>query len=214
MVINCRVNAGRLSPERWEHDPEVGGGRIIGEVCHFVDLIQFITGGYPVKVFAMGMRPSGQFDRPDNVAINIEMSEGSVAAISYTSCGDKSYPRERIEVFRGGLAAAIDDFRSATCADGGRTWTTTKRLGPDKGFNAELEAFLGAVSGERSELPPFESFVAATLAAFAVEKSLREGMPVRIDTVDFMQNSRGSTYRDGSRKETAMRIADTIRPAE
>ena len=188
MVINCRVNAEFLSSERWEHDPEVGGGRIMGEVCHFIDLVQYITGGYPVKAFAMGMRPAGQFDRPDNVAINIEMSEGSVATISCTSCGDKAYPRERIEVFRGGLVAMTDDFRSVTCAEGGRTWSTKKRPGPDKGYNAEVEAFLGAVLYGRSDLPSFESFVATTLAAFAVQTSLRKGTPVGIDAAGFMES--------------------------
>jgi predicted dehydrogenase/threonine dehydrogenase-like Zn-dependent dehydrogenase len=190
MVINYRVNAEFLSAERWEHDPEVGGGRIIGEVCHFVDLFQYLTGGYPVRVFAMGMRPAGQFDCPDNVAINIEMSEGSVATISYTSCGDRAYPGERIEVFRGGLAAVIDDFMSVTCAEGGRTWTTKKRLAPDKGYDAEMEAFLGAVSYGCSDLPSFESLVVTTLAAFAVQTSLRKGTSVQIDAAGFMESAK------------------------
>jgi polar amino acid transport system substrate-binding protein len=188
MVINCRINAGFISSERWEHDPEVGGGRIIGEVCHFVDLIQYLTGGSPARVFAMRMRPAGQFDRPDNVAINVEMSEGSVASISYASCGDKSCPRERIEVFRGGLAAIIDDFRLATCAEGGRIWSTRKRPWPDRGYDAEVEAFLAAVSCGRPDLPSFEGFVATTLATFAVEKSLKEEKPVLIDATAFMES--------------------------
>ncbi len=138
----------------------------------------------------MGMRPAGRFDCPDNVAINIEMSEGSVATISYTSCGDRAYPGERIEVFRGGLAAVIDDFMSVTCAEGGRTWTTKKRLGPDKGYDAEMEAFLGAVSYGCSDLPSFESLVAATLAAFAVQTSLRKGTSVQIDAAGFMESAK------------------------
>lgn len=180
MVVNCRINAGPL--RAGDRRPGEEEWNMTGDLCHFIDLVQFITGGCPVRVFASGTRNPARAGLADNTAINIESSDGSVAALSFITCGDASLPRERIEVFRDGSAAVIEDFESISCTGAGRSWTGLKGHAPDMGYDAALDAFFGAVAGRRSDLPSFDGQVATVLAAFAVEKSLREGTSVRVES--------------------------------
>src|SRR4029078_6237864 len=107
-----RVNAGFVPPGSWVHDPVDGGGRIIGEVCHFVDLALALTRSTPVSVHAASIHSgsAGLVDA-DNVQITLSMANGSIAGITYAAGGDKSSSRERIEILGGGAVCVIDDFR-------------------------------------------------------------------------------------------------------
>src|SRR5262249_40523761 len=100
--ISCRVNAGAVPPESWGLDPEGGGGRVLGEVCHFVDLICYLTGAAPRRVFAESLPGPGlpALER-DNVTITLRMSDDSVGVIHYLANGDASLPKEYIEMFGG-----------------------------------------------------------------------------------------------------------------
>jgi predicted dehydrogenase len=178
LAITYRVNAGPIPRDSWIHDPEEGGGRIIGEVCHFVDLIQFLTGSDLVEVFAHSLGGTTA-ELHDTVTISLRYRNGSVASINYFSTGDRSFPKERIEVFGGGTIGILDDFRHLTVSHNGKR-RTEKRMSQDKGFDQEIGAFLAAV-GQAGEPPiPLPSLVSTTRATFAIEASLRSGEPVQV----------------------------------
>ena len=96
MIIT--VNAGHLPSAEWQHDPKIGGGRIIGEMCHFVDLMRFLV-GHPITDFG---KITSKFSTQDTVAANLVFSDGSIGTINYFANGSKSFPKERLEVFCGG----------------------------------------------------------------------------------------------------------------
>jgi polar amino acid transport system substrate-binding protein len=179
-AITYRVNAGPIPADSWIHDPEEGGGRIIGEVCHFVDFAQFLTGDAPVEVcaYSVGGREGSLHD---TVTIALRFGNGSVASINYFATGDKSFPKERIEVFAGGTLGILDDFREMIVSRNG-TRTRKRKLSQDKGFDQEIEAFLRSVREDVSPPIPLDSLVATTRATFAIEESLRSGAPVPIVT--------------------------------
>jgi predicted dehydrogenase len=177
-AITYRVNAGPIPPDSWIHDPEEGGGRIIGEVCHFVDFAQFLTGDAPVEVFAYSVG-GREGSLHDTVTIALRFGNGSVASINYFATGDKSFPKERIEVFAGGTLGILDDFRELIVSRNG-TRTRKRKLSQDKGFDQEIEAFLRSVREGISPPIPLDSLVTTTRATFAIEESLRSGAPVPI----------------------------------
>jgi predicted dehydrogenase/threonine dehydrogenase-like Zn-dependent dehydrogenase len=177
LAMTYRINAGPIPANTWIHDPEQGGGRIIGEVCHFVDLVQHVAGDDVVEVFAVnaGGHAAGLHDV---VAVTLRMRGGSIASISYFSSGDKSYPKERLEVFGGGTIAVLDDFRELTVSRGGKR-RSVKKLSQDKGFDEEIAAFLAGVKGGTMPIP-VASLAVTTRATFAIEESLRTGLPVAV----------------------------------
>ena len=139
------VNAGKIPADHWTQDPAVGGGRIIGEACHFIDLLRHLAGA-PItghSVFALG-RGGGSVGPADNVSIMLEFADGSVGTIHYLANGHKSFPKERLEVFAGGRILQLDNFRRLR----GWGWKQihNKRLWrQDKGQTACAAAFVGAV---------------------------------------------------------------------
>lgn len=180
LAMTYRVNAGPIPAGSWIHDPEQGGGRIIGEVCHFVDLVQHVAGDEVVEVFAInaGGYASGLHDV---VTVSLRMRGGSIASINYFSSGDKSYPKERLEVFGGGAIAVLDDFRELTLSRDGKR-RSVKKLSQDKGFDEEIAAFVAAVKSGSTHPIPLASLIATTRATFAMEESLRTGQPVAVDS--------------------------------
>lgn len=182
LAMLIRVNAGYIPADSWVHDPQQGGGRILGETCHFVDLAQFLAGARPVKVTAQGLGEPSRYLSNENVAAGISMEDGSVASILYVANGDMAFPRERVEVFGGGAACVIDNFRSLVFSrDGSRTrmW----RLNKDAGHRTELAAFFDAVLSEKEMPVPFEEYVHSTVATIAVVRALAEGGPVDVTTM-------------------------------
>jgi predicted dehydrogenase/threonine dehydrogenase-like Zn-dependent dehydrogenase len=174
-IVHVRVNAGPIPADSWLHDPAVGGGRLIGEGCHFIDLALHLIGSPPVEVSAVALAgPDPDAALQDNVHVSLRCADGSLASILYTSKGDPRSGKERVEVFAGGTTCILDDFRAAECWSGRRErWRGTQ----DKGHKAELEAFIGAVRrGEPSPipLPEIEATSRATLLA---ARALREGRP-------------------------------------
>jgi len=175
--ITCRVNAGPVPADSWVHDPERGGGRIVGEVCHFVDLLQFLAGARAVRVYAEGFKT----DSPgiDNVVVSLAFENESIGSIVYGATGDKAFPRERIEVIGGGAACVIDDFRSLVSSRSGKR-KSTRRRGVDRGHRAELTAFFDSVRDGGGPPAPIEQTVSTMLATFAIEESLRTRQPVEV----------------------------------
>ncbi len=174
LLVHYRVNAGHIPAEHWVHDPEVGGGRVIGEVCHFIDYLIFLTGSLPARARGRLLPDGGRY-RGDNLQVLVEMADGSVGTILYAASGDRSFPKERVEVFGGGMTAVLDNFRSLTLSRGGRTATTRSRLTQDKGHRGELTAFLDAVRAGGPSPIPFAELVASTRTTIELADSLGRG---------------------------------------
>ena len=173
LVVGYRVNAGAISRESWIHGEE-GGGRIIGECCHFIDLVQFLTSSDPVEVQAM-RHPDG----PDTFSASLRFSDGSICTLGYFANGDPGLGKERIEVFADGRAAILDDFQRLETWQNGRR-RRSRRLSQDKGFDAEIEAFLVALRDGGPMPISWSGQVTTTRATFAIEESLRTGEVVRL----------------------------------
>ncbi len=183
LSILYRVNAGRIPHEHWIHDPVQGGGRIVGEVCHFVDLMQFLTGSTPTRVHAESLtsRNAAAVD-DDSVSITIKFDNGSIGTISYFAEGDKALAKERVEIFGGGRSFIIDDFRETRAYVGGKE--TVKKLGrQDKGQKDEVAAFCRLVREGGKPLISLHELAATTRATFRIVESLRtaRALPITPD---------------------------------
>jgi predicted dehydrogenase/threonine dehydrogenase-like Zn-dependent dehydrogenase len=175
LVINYRVNAGFIPKEHWTQQAEAGGGRIIGEVCHFIDLLQFFTGSLPVKVYAECIESdNSRVKNDDNVLITIRFRNGSIGTITYAAQGDKALPKERVELFGGGKVGVINDFRSGELFHNNKI-KPLKLEG--KGHKQEVEAFLHAAKTGAESPIAFESIYYTTLACFKILDSLHSGLP-------------------------------------
>ena len=180
LSVNCVVNAGPLPADSWVNDPVEGGGRIIGEVCHFVDMVQHLTSSAPARVYAE-RAVEGKSKTDDSVVSTLTMVDGSIATIAYLARGDKRHSRERVEVFGGGAVGTIDNFNSASFIYNGRRHRRRNRISVDRGHLGELQALSDAITRGASPPVAFTEFVATTLATFAMERSLVSGRPEAVD---------------------------------
>ncbi|MEP6707595.1 MAG: bi-domain-containing oxidoreductase [Pyrinomonadaceae bacterium] len=180
LSINYRVNAGRIPTGHWIQDPREGGGRIIGEVCHFIDLMQFLTGAVTTRVYAEAIA-SRDHDavNEDSVFITMRFADGSNGSIAYLAEGDKAMSKERVEIFGGGKTFVLEDFRSATLHSAGKE----KRLrlrSQDKGQANEVREVCRAVLEGGPAPIALEDLAATTRATFRIIESLRTGLPVEV----------------------------------
>ncbi|MBN2569938.1 MAG: bi-domain-containing oxidoreductase [Deltaproteobacteria bacterium] len=180
LVMHYRVNAGYIPSDHWVQDPEQGGGRIIGEVCHFVDFLTFLTGNLPKRVDARALTSDGRY-HDDNVVTTLEFADGSLGTITYVANGDAAFPKERVEVFGGGMTAVLDDFSRLELVQRGRKKVYKSRLRQDKGHQEECNAFIGAIRAGGSLPIPLEELVATTLTTFGINDSLRSGTSIELD---------------------------------
>jgi predicted dehydrogenase/threonine dehydrogenase-like Zn-dependent dehydrogenase len=177
-LLLARVNAGPLARDHWLNDPEEGGGRLIGEGCHFVDLVTFLAGAPATSVQARSIAdPDLAPELAQSFSATLHCANGAVATIVYAGDGDVGLPKERIEAFASGVTAVIDDFRRLDVYEGGRRRTSKGR--GDKGHRAEIEHFLKAVQGVE-DTPPVETYFASTRATLALADSLRTGRPIDV----------------------------------
>jgi predicted dehydrogenase/threonine dehydrogenase-like Zn-dependent dehydrogenase len=175
--IVYRVNAGRLPHGSWMATANEGGGRIVGEVCHFVDLCSFLAGAPVVQVSAA--RSSAD---ANEVMATLRMSNGAIAAIAYVTGGDPTSPKERIEIFGGSTSATVDDFRQATTSAGGRRSKFGGMFArQDKGHRAEIGAFIDSAARRAVSPVSFESAVNSTRATLAILSSLETGTSIHLD---------------------------------
>jgi predicted dehydrogenase len=164
-----RVNAGYIPLNHWTQNPDLGG-RIIGEACHFVDFITFLVGAPPILVSALALPDRGKY-REDNVSITFGFPDGSIGVVDYLSNGDRSFPKERLEVFCAEKVAVLDDFRSLELLEGGRR--KEMRAAQDKGWVNEWRAF-GKAIREGGEPPiPYEQLIGVTKSTFEAVQALR-----------------------------------------
>jgi predicted dehydrogenase len=175
--IHYRVNAGPIPLNHWTQDPEIGGGRIIGEGCHFVDFITFLVGAAPVSVTAHALPDRGKY-REDNVSMTFTFPDGSIGIVDYLANGDKSFPKERVEVFCGGQIAVLDDFVSLQTVKEGKRHV--ERGSQDKGWVDEWKVFTRSIR-EGGEPPiPYEQLIGVTKATFAAVESIKKQETVKI----------------------------------
>ncbi|MBD3181066.1 zinc-binding dehydrogenase [Candidatus Poribacteria bacterium] len=180
LFINYRVNAGPTSKDSWVHDMEEGGGRILGEVCHFVDFIQYMIGLYPNQVYTDMLRRNGKtLENMDNISSILTFPDGSIGTINYLSNGDQRYPKERIEIFGGGSVYAIDDFISAEIVTNGKRKKFSGHQ--DKGHKTELTEFVAAVKNNTHVPEDFREAIAVTITTFKIIESAKSGLPENIN---------------------------------
>jgi len=151
-VMRYRVNAGPLPRDHWANDPVQGGGRILGEVCHFVDYLQFAAQARPVSVFAQGFGA-------DNVQVSLRFADGSVGSVDYFSVGDGGLEKEHLEIFGGGKHLLVDGFS-------------------DKGQAEEVRQFVAAVKSGGPLPIPFAEIIASTRATLAILKAMQTGAAI------------------------------------
>lgn len=166
------VNAGYIPKNHWVHDPQVGGGRMIGEGCHFIDLLTFFIGKKPISVRASALPDGGKYQQ-DNMTVTIGFEDGSIGVVDYLANGDKSHSKERVEVFCGGSVAILNDFRELTLIRDGSKKIIKDRLRQDKGHQAEMVAFAAAMQTGAPPIP-YDELIAVSKATFAAMRSLTE----------------------------------------
>lgn len=187
LIINYRINAGFVTADSWTQDPVQGGGRIVGEICHFIDHIQFLTRSVPDLVYAQASPASSPDNsQSDNLIINMRMKNGSVASILYTSSGDKAFPRERVEIFGRGSALVIEDFKNLTFTRDGKA-AKVHQDSVDRGHKNEIEAFFKAARKGSTAPVKLEEYVYTTLATFKIIESLKKNAPQEVDASSIMK---------------------------
>lgn len=172
LAMTFTANAGAVPLDSWVHDPLRGGGRIIGEACHFIDLMVHLTGSEVCRVAAQQMGP-GVAVTEDKMAISLAFADGSIGTINYFANGSKSYPKEQLEVFSEQRTLRLDNFRRSTAYgfQGVRRFRTSRQ---DKGHFAQFAAFASRVSEGGPPLLPYSQLRNVALASFAAVEAARE----------------------------------------
>jgi predicted dehydrogenase len=188
LAIHYRVNAGYIPANHWVNDIEQGGGRILGEVCHFVDFLCFLAGACPTEVQAQSVGNPGQYSM-DNVVASLKFPNGTLGTISYLANGDKSASKERVEVFGGGSVAILEDFRRLELVRDGHKQITRARWKQDKGHQAEMQAFVDALTGKTPPPISFEQIVSSTLATLRLQNSCQTGQSLTVELGEFVASA-------------------------
>lgn len=179
LYMHYRVNAGYIPTGHWTQDPAIGGGRIIGEACHFVDFLTFLVGSAPVWVSAQTLPDVGKY-RQDNVSMTFGFDDGSIGVVDYLANGDKAFPKERVEVFCGGRIGVLDDYRALELVHNGQRRSVKSAFRQDKGHFTEMQAFVSAVRSGGNPPIPYEQLIGVTKATFAAVESIQKNSRIII----------------------------------
>lgn len=180
LAMQFACNAGFIPPDVWVHDRELGGGRIIGEACHFMDLLAYVADSPIVSVASMQMG-QGVAVREDKMSIVLSFEDGSVGTVNYFGNGHKAYPKERMEIYSEGRILCLDNFRKLE----GWGFAGFRRMKTrlDKGHEAEFKAFVDQIAAGTDDLIPLDCLVNTTLASFAAMTSASEGRMIHLQEV-------------------------------
>ncbi|HXI61953.1 MAG TPA: bi-domain-containing oxidoreductase, partial [Pyrinomonadaceae bacterium] len=179
-----RVNSGGIPTSTWLHESDEGGGMLIGEMCHFIDLMQFICGARPLSVYAQSLALNNQkFSDRDNLTIVVSFDGGSVGTLCYNTVGNSAFPKERLEVYGGGNVGVIDDFRSLEIIKRGKP-IRIKAANQDKGQKREVEETIKSFRTIGAAPIPFEQLVGGMKVIFAARQSAASGQPVALTQRD------------------------------
>jgi predicted dehydrogenase/threonine dehydrogenase-like Zn-dependent dehydrogenase len=180
LYAHYRVNAGWLPLNHWQHDLLVGGGRIIGEGCHFIDFITFLVGQPPSSIFAQALPDKGKY-RQDNVLITLEFPDGSLGSLAYLANGDKGFPKEYMEVFCGGRIGILDDFTHLTTISNGQRKEQHSRFSQNKGHRAAWKAFLTCIKDGTEPPISYQDLIHVSKATLTAMNSINTGLKVTLN---------------------------------
>ncbi len=172
------MNAGFIPANSWVHDLEIGGGRIVGEACHLMDLCSFFTGSKIVSVCTNALGNAAS-ENADNASILMKYDNGSTAVINYFANGNKAYSKERVEIYSLERTAVIDNF-TVTKAYGFKGLNSLQ-TSLDKGHKNQFVQLIALVRSGGGAMIPFDSMVNTTRASFAAVRSLKESGWVKVD---------------------------------
>ncbi|WP_299519960.1 Gfo/Idh/MocA family oxidoreductase [Winogradskyella sp.] len=172
MTMIYRINAGAIRKDTWIQDSEIGGGRILGEVCHFIDYLTYLNGSLPNKVSASALPDANKLN--DTLNILIQFENGSNGIIGYYANGSKAMSKEYIEVFSAGISATLNDFKELKTYGKGRP-KKTKILNQNKGQKEMVTAFINGLLNDGQAPISFEEIIAVTEASFKVLESIKRG---------------------------------------
>lgn len=179
VALNLVMNAGAIPSDHWVHDAERGGGRIVGEACHFIDLLVYLTGSKVSSVAAHRFGASVEL-RDDKMTMSISMEDGSIGSINYLANGSKAYPKESMELFSDGRVLKLDNFRTTF----GYDFNNFKKLSTsrqEKGHKQQFSQVIDSIVGGKGSLIPLDELVNVTLASFAAMTSAAEGRVVNLN---------------------------------
>lgn len=179
MNVTYRVNAGAIPANTWIQDDDIGGGRVVGEVCHFVDFLMYLTGSAPTKLFAAAMKDPENLQ--DNVSINLVFENGSVGTIGYFANGSKALAKEYVEVFQGGKSATLRDFKELSLYSSREK--REKVLNQNKGQADMVAEFIKAARGVIEPPIPYAEIYLSTLVTFKILESLRSGEAIQLPKI-------------------------------
>jgi predicted dehydrogenase/threonine dehydrogenase-like Zn-dependent dehydrogenase len=179
LAMTMTVNAGIIPPDHWVHDPERGGGRIIGEACHFIDLMQFLSGS-AIEMASAFMVDNAVPVREDKMSIILSFKDGSVGTVNYFANGSKAYPKERLEIFNQERVLALDNFR-VTRGWGFKGFKSFKTRKMDKGHAGEFQTWIEALKAGGPAPIPLNELINSTLASFAAVTAAAEKRCVDIE---------------------------------
>jgi predicted dehydrogenase len=179
LMLHYRVNAGFIPLDHWTQDSAQGGGRLLGEACHFVDLLIDLSGSSPQRVTARALPDNGRYSQ-DNLLITLEFADGSLGTVTYVANGDKGFGKEYLEVFGGGLSARLEDYRTLFIRHGNKSTKRVARLRQDKGHRAEWQSLIAHLTGRGPVPMSFEEIVLSTKATLAAYDSLQRSEPVTL----------------------------------
>lgn len=179
LSMTMTVNAGMVPASHWVQDPERGGGRIIGEACHFIDLMSFFTKSTVTSVYSCMVAESLDTICSDKISISLKFGDGSIGTINYFANGHKDIPKERMEIFSDGRILHLEDFKTLT----GYGFNNFKRLKlrtQDKGHENEMSLFVDTVINGGAPIIPFNHLLNTTLATFAALESAKTGKSIAL----------------------------------
>jgi polar amino acid transport system substrate-binding protein len=174
--IMIRVNSGVMPVDAWVNDPEIGGGRIIGEACHFIDLAMFLADSKVVSVSAESMEDEHHLN--NTVSINLKMENGCIASVNYYANGNKEVPKEYVEVFAGGTVAQMEDFKTLKVY--GKSAKVEKYKDQDKGHAICIQTFLSGIKSGSACPISFEELYNSTLATLKANQSIVEQRKIEL----------------------------------
>ncbi len=177
MSMIYRVNAGSIPGDSWIQDAEVGGGRIIGEVCHFIDYLTFLNGSMPISVYAAAMKEPNNLR--DTLSISIQYQNGSIGNIHYFANGSKSLPKEYLEVYQSSNTILLNDFREVSIFTKGKPFRK-KLLAQDKGQKYEVHQFTQGIQDGNGPAIPFEEIHISSMLSLKVLESIRSGQVINL----------------------------------
>jgi polar amino acid transport system substrate-binding protein len=178
VLANYCVNAGYIPNDSWIQDPEKGGGRILGEVCHFVDALQFITGSHPIQVYATAIQGNGELRQGNDVlTISLHFRNGSLGIITYAGYGDPSMPKERLEISSINRNWVLDDYKKITTYSGGKSKSITIS---GKGHAEEVREFQRSIASGAPMPIEYDSILYTSVTTFRILDSIFTGLPQTI----------------------------------